>query len=526
MNSKLLVKITFLLMLLVVGYQSEAQLGRFGVKKPKVKTPVVKKPTAKKTPPKTTTSTSNESTSTTNSSAAKSKETSDAPKYDRDNQDNPIYKNYRKADRFIKLAGEGFESSTVGLSSIEEYLEDANEGMIFLKENGEGNKNYYKNLEQLYSTHSKTLKEKQEKSTVLSEYQSYFERMRSFYKSKDKEEYESKKKEYQAGKYQSKYIDGLIVKIDNERAENARKRAEANQMKLVPDSKISGYETEFHKNNIGKIVFSNETIELKNVDESKLKESFDYGDNIRFRVFMKEPIYNTIAKLINEDGGKQGKNCEPRSRLRYYIDGKLIHEEGYGGSRMYNPAILYFKEGAEVIGYWTSYRGTLFMKDKFAHDEQEQFKSFLLKARKNLTGKHKLKVEILAYDAENREVEARQAIMATGEITIDFSKKPDLRNNPVICMPKSGTNSTALSLLKNHMKNSNYSRISLLSYVENKPARVIKAEIGYKDKEDNKCYKYYVSYKQHFNYKRGVFDGPLDPDYASEKEEIFCDCLK
>lgn len=498
------VKIVFLLLLASAGYQAEAQFGNLKIKKPAIKN--------SKTPPADKSS----NTSTTK------KETSNdgAPKYNRDNPDNPLYKNYRKADRYLKSTADGLESKTVSLSDLEGYLEEVQEALAVLKEKGESEKPYYQTMETAYNQHMTTIKERGEKGKILEEYRSYFGGVHSF--NKDIDQYEAKKKAYQEGPHKSKYIDELLVKIDEKIAKNKADRAAANQMKLVPDSKIQGYETEFHKNNIGKIVFSNETIELKSVDESKLKTSFDYGENIRFRVFMEKPIYNTVAELINADGGKKGKDCEPRSKLRYYLDGKLVHEGGYGASRLYNPAILYFKEGAEVIGYWTSYRGTLFMKDKHAHDEQEHFKEFLLKAKENLTGKHTIRVELQGYDTQNKDVEARKAILASGEITIDFSKKPDLRNNPVICMPKSGTNSTALSLLRNQAKDA--SRISLLSFVESKPNRTIKAEIGYK--KDGKCYKYFVVYNQAFNYTRGVYDGPLSAEYASEKEEIFCDCLK
>ncbi|MFK7799571.1 MAG: hypothetical protein AB8E82_19115 [Aureispira sp.] len=509
-------------MMLLIGfnYQAQAQLGRLGVKKPKIKKPVAKKPAPTSSASSSTTSSS--SSSNNNSATDSKKESaSDAPKYNRDNPDNPIYKNYSKAKRYLKSTASGLESSITSLEDIEGYLEEVQEALTFLKENGEDQKQYYQEFKAAHAEHTTVVTKRKEKSAILSAYNTFFDRVYSF--NEKIEQYEAKKKEYLDGEYQSNYLDELLVKIDKKRKENADKKAAANQMKMVAESKIQGYATDFHKNNTGKIVFSNETIELKNVDASKLKTSFDYGENIRFRVFMEQPIYNSVATLINADGGKKGKDCEPRSQLRYYIDGKLVYEGGYGASRMYNPVILYFPEGSEVIGYWTSYRGTLFMKDKHAHDEQEHFKEFLLKARQNLTGKHTLRVELQGFDSQNKDVEARKVLLAAGEITIDFSKKPDLRNNPVICMPKSGSNSTALGLLKDELKGS-YSRISLLSYVEEKPARTIKAEVGYQ--ENGTCYKYFVVYKQHFNYKRGVFDGPLDPDYASEKEEIFCDCLK
>ncbi len=500
------IKLFFLLLLASVGHQAAAQFGNLKVKKPALK---IAAPSSS-APEKTTTS----STDTKKETAS-----SDVPKYDRDNPDNPIYKNYRKADRYLKSVESGFENR-VSLSDIEGYLEEVQEALDVLKEKGESEKQYYKDLVASREKHQTTVKERRETGKALDEYGTFFRGVYASYNGID--QYETKKKAYQDGNYKSKYIDELLVKIDKKIAEDRAKKAEANRMKMVPDSKIQDYETDFHKNNIGKIVFSNETVELKSIDPSKLITTFDYGENIRFRVFMEKPIYNTVAELINADGGKKGKDCEPRSQLRYYLDGQLVYEGGYGGSRIYNPVILHFPEGSEVIGYWTSYRGTLFMKDKLAHDEQEHFKEFLLKAGSNLTGKHTLRVELQGYDTQNPDVEARKAILASGEITIDFSKKPDLRNNPVICMPKSGTNSTALSLLRNTAKDA--SRISLISFVESKPTRTIKAEIGYK--KAGKCYKYFVVYKQSFNYQRGVYDGPLEADYASETEEIFCDCLK
>lgn len=103
--------------------------------------------------------------------------------------------------------------------------------------------------------------------------------------------------------------------------------------KDVPQQDIS---SEMHRNNIGKIIFSDEKIEFQNEDESKIKNRFNISDHIYGRAYMICSVANdTIASnYYNYYGilknvkkracGRGGRFANSASAFyKLYIDGEL-----------------------------------------------------------------------------------------------------------------------------------------------------------------------------------------------------------
>ncbi|BDS10302.1 hypothetical protein [Aureispira anguillae] len=527
MNYKIITSL-LLCFCFVISTNSNAQIGRFKIKK--------KPKTTAKTSTKasnTTVEKSNSTSSSKSSSSSSNSHASDKPQY---KEGDMVYRNYSNAKSSLGSLKSYFKDS--GWKSKEAYdgrvtkeFEVLNKHLTFLKDNGEGEKNYFKEMQNQEATYKAQFDKEIKEYKTIRAFQDFFDQHARDLERKSVDQtkqtnYETQLTEYQNSGYQSESIDSKLKKIKDLYAKNKEDEFQSRQLKLVKESDVANFETDFHKNNVGKVVFSNETIELKNVDASKLKNSFSFGEAIRFRVYYDQPIYNTIAKMVNNKGGLDtegsGNSCYPHHKINYYLDGKLVHV-GYYRRRLYNERIAHFPEDAKIISEWITFRGSLYI-DKPAHEEQTQFKNLVLKMGK-LSGKRKLTVEVVAFDYDNKEDASRSKILATGDIEIDFSKAVNFKTNPIFCMAAPINNSTALAVLKNHLKNKgiNYKKIAITHFSENKPTRVIKAEIG--TAREGKCYKYYVVYEQSYNYKTGRYEGPLKVTYGTEDEEIYCDCF-
>lgn len=191
----------------------------------------------------------------------------------------------------------------------------------------------------------------------------------------------------------------------NVTAENKKKIADGmnfydkQRYEKTPDD---GMTTNLHKNNVGKIVFSNEKITKTTDDVSKVKTSFSsFSGGIYSRMYLKESMRNLYAEYGN------GKDiAESYYRLYFYVDGasdyacyedsKLSQDETH---KMTNWMIVFAPLNNDDYEYDVE------CVNRFAYVMSE------LKA-----GKHKIKVVAKTFYDNDQEVE-----MASGEFEITIT---------------------------------------------------------------------------------------------------------
>lgn len=191
----------------------------------------------------------------------------------------------------------------------------------------------------------------------------------------------------------------------NVTADNKKKIADGmnfydkQRFEKTPDD---GMTTAIHKNNVGKIVFSNEKMTKTFDDASKVKTSFsNFSGGIYSRMYLKESMRNLFAEYGN------GKDIsESHYRLYFYVDGaseyscyedsKLSQDETH---KMTNWMIVFAPLNKEDYEYDAG------CVNRFAYVMSE------LKA-----GKHKIKVVAKSFVDNDNEVE-----LASGEFEINIA---------------------------------------------------------------------------------------------------------
>ena len=196
---------------------------------------------------------------------------------------------------------------------------------------------------------------------------------------------------------------------------------------------------------MGQIVFTRTDLERAQITEAALVNSFNLGDPIFFRVYMKEPV---IAEFQPKLPGKGA----------YWISGSIRYKARFtvGGEVVDTNFRIWGKAGDHET--WTTWRGELLSRaDKF-QPGSEIFREFLSRATKRGlmgVGSHTIKLEITPYainidgdvnynGSSNEPPVATGDVVATGEFTLTVKPGAYSKSDPKICAPAAGGSDPAL----------------------------------------------------------------------------------
>lgn len=291
--------------------------------------------------------------------------------------------------------------------------------------------------------------------------------------------------------------------------------------------------SDFHKSHIGEIVFSDQVVSFGNEDPSKLKTEFKFGEVIRFRAYFGQSFFNTMVDKFNELGISKteayNKGFLPLCKVKYFVDDKMEYETFYGSSkREYNnnnyPPYGYsgFENAYKTNAEYTTYQGSLY-NTTFSHDEITHFSELF----KVLTpGIHTIKMQVVALDYQDKENTAKHVVVSEGSFQLDYTDA-DISENEAVCMPKAVTHSEVDALLKKHLQNEKFEKVSLASVVNTSDSdgkvQEIKFYLGIK--EEAKCVLEYRLYKRRYNYTTKRYLNEFEIVQVS-KDDMPCPCLK
>lgn len=302
-----------------------------------------------------------------------------------------------------------------------------------------------------------------------------------------------------------------------------------------------GITSPIHQEYIGKVVFSNQTIDLQNEDKTKFKNSFQTGELIKFRAYFKESSYNSMVEHYTNNGvyrdsafalGNGG--FRPRIYLRYYLNDEFITERYYGGefNFMNNPPTSFISErGFEFLCQYTTYRGTLY-DTEFAHEEIEDFTKLLTKMK---PGQNKVRLDVFSTNNSIVEEKRKQnnalheVILASGEFDFDYNPNKDISENEAVCIPKNKlTSETQQDLVKAWLKDHSiqYQQLALTKYYNssNSDGKYQRIHVVYGSKKDG-CKMTFIVLERQYNYVTGKYSNELQ-SVQHEESDIPCACLK
>lgn len=299
--------------------------------------------------------------------------------------------------------------------------------------------------------------------------------------------------------------------------------------KVQAGTKLS---SDYHRSHVGEIVFSDQVVSFGNEDPSKLRSEFKFGEVIRFRAYFAQSFFNTMVDKFNELGISKkeayNKGFLPLCKVRYFVDGKMEYEAFYGSSkREYNnnsfPPYAYsnFENAYETNVKYTTYQGSLY-NTTFSHDEITHFSELF----KVLTpGVHEIKMQVVALDYQDAENEAKHVVVSEGKFKLDYSDV-DISENEAICMPKPVKHAEVDALLKRHLANEKFEKVSLESVVntsdDDGKVQVVKFYLG--KREAGKCVLEYRVYNRRYNYISKKYQNEFEIRQVS-KDDMPCPCL-
>jgi hypothetical protein len=200
-----------------------------------------------------------------------------------------------------------------------------------------------------------------------------------------------------------------------------------------------------HQAHMGEIVFTRAELDRDQMTEAALVNSFNLGDPLFFRVYMREPV---IAQFRFKLPGKTD----------YWISRSIRYKARFtvGGEVVDTKFRIWGKAGDHET--WTTWRGELLSRaDKF-QPGTDIFREFLSRAtRRGLmgVGTHQIKLEITPYviningdmnlDGSSKEPPlATGEVVATGAFTLTVNPGSYSKADPKICAPTIAGSNPAL----------------------------------------------------------------------------------
>lgn len=207
----------------------------------------------------------------------------------------------------------------------------------------------------------------------------------------------------------------------------------------------SGSFSAMHQAHMGQVVFTRTDLDRDRITEAALASSFNLGDPIFFRVYMRKPTAAHLAPRL------PGKSPYWVSRATRY---KAIFT--VGGQVVETHFRIWGKAGDHET--WTTWRGELLSRAERFQPGTEVFREFLSRAtRRGLMGPgtHQIKLEIVPYainidgdvnynGSSNEAPVAMGDVVATGEFTLTVKPGAYAKSDPKICAPAAAPSNPAL----------------------------------------------------------------------------------
>lgn len=298
----------------------------------------------------------------------------------------------------------------------------------------------------------------------------------------------------------------------------------AQKSNKIKDQGITG---PLHQKYVGKIVFSKSVIKKEETNEASFVKEFSIKEDIFFRVYMKESIYNALC-----DSGYSTSYLDRDSE--FYISIELDSETPFGRD-------LYLRNlmSPDEKKQYTTFQGC------FKKEEDEigaiDWKQFIENKQQSLTpGKHIIKIR-LSVRGRNDKADYKGILVATGEFTLNIPANFIDPNDPSICLPKANKKDAVLEAkmmvaVKKTIKDLGWknepTKIILKStdwnIIKNEyTGRILKRsmEAFVASKIEGKCaYELYTFYQDYTG--SGYQDKTYTGSAPLETENIHCDCLK
>ncbi len=196
---------------------------------------------------------------------------------------------------------------------------------------------------------------------------------------------------------------------------------------------------------MGQVVFTRTDLERDRISEAALASSFNLGDPIFFRVYMREPsIEQFRAKL-------PGKSS-------YWISRSIRYKARFtvGGNVVDTHFRIWGKAGDHET--WSTWRGELLSRAEKFQPGTEVFREFLSRATKRGLmgpGTHQIKLELIPYainidgdvnynGSSNDPPAAMGDVVATGNFTLTVKPGAYAKSDPKICALPAAQSNPAL----------------------------------------------------------------------------------
>jgi hypothetical protein len=207
----------------------------------------------------------------------------------------------------------------------------------------------------------------------------------------------------------------------------------------------SGITDPVHQAHLGEVVFTRTELDRNQMSEAALVNSFNLGDPIFFRVYMREPVINQLKAQLP---GKSNYwvSRATRYRARFTVGGQVVE----------TTFRIWGKAGDHET--WTTWRGELLSRAEKFQPGSEVFREFLSRAtQRGLmgVGTHRIKLEIIPYainidgdvnynGSSNEPPVATGEVIATGELTLTVKPGSYSKSDPKICAPAVAPSNPAL----------------------------------------------------------------------------------
>lgn len=305
---------------------------------------------------------------------------------------------------------------------------------------------------------------------------------------------------------------------------NQQKKDDVKKSPIAKDVETDGITGEVHKNNINKIVFSNNQIIKGEENTTEFLSSFNLGDELHFRVYMDNSLSNYTQKML-PNTSRGILDVHSKYKFVFYLNDEKIYESGISESSF----------SGDAKRNWTTWRGAFSTKENRTFIGTYQFKKFVLACGDKLTsGTHKLKVEIAPY--LNYPDTYTGEIIASGELNMIVGDNFIDSNDPNVCLPKAEMKDKALESKiieafkkKGWKEQPKEARITSDRWiiVRNEYSgipikRYLDAVVG--STKDGKCIYQEFSFSQ--DYDGNNYQSTLYLDGIGSQYDIHCNCLK
>lgn len=306
--------------------------------------------------------------------------------------------------------------------------------------------------------------------------------------------------------------------------------ADTPENRMITDSITSA----IHAKYLNKIVFASDekSLEKQKEIESNFKTEFNLGDQIYFRVYTDNSLFNYVRPLVSSSWDNA-----LRSNITYafkvYIDNVLL-------DNLSNDVLSRQEFDSGQKDKLTTFKGALKSSGNSIYVGMNMFKDVLIKHEGKLSiGKHQLKIEIYPfYYNSGKEENIKGNVVASGEITLNVKGSAIDPTDPEMCMPNEVMQDKELSkrIASDYFKAyqvkadgvkilSSKWEIERNKYTSVVERRTLDVSIGYKDPKTNKCYKRNYLINQEYVGTKFLDEVNFFTNMQNPEREISCKCL-